>query len=209
MNEADMAKADTILIYTLEGRLLHRLSFQDTFSKALCIAVNSMGHMIVADFDLHTIFILDKQGRRLLRQFGEQGSGLGQFDHPTFVCVGDDDTIIVSDGDNHRIQVFDKVGKFLYKFGCKGSGKGEFNMPFGVATDNHGNILVVDGGNKRIQVFKTGGEFVFCIESLGDKMSAPRGIAVTSNGHVLVADRDNHCIKKFKYLHSTLLWVER
>ena len=205
MHEADMARADTILIYTLEGRLLHKLSFRDTLSKALCVAVNSLGHMIVADYELHRIFIIDKHGRRLLRQFGDVGSAEGQFDHPTFVCVGDDDSIIVSDGDNHRIQVFDKAGKFLYKFGRKGTGKGEFMMPFGVATDHHGNILVVDGGNKRIQVFKVGGEFSFCIESLGDKMNAPRGIAVTSDGHVLVADRDNHCIKKFKYLHSTLL----
>lgn len=205
MDDADMVQSNTVLVYSLEGRLLHRLKFEDTLCKALSIAVNSMGHMIIADFELHSVFIFDKQGRRLLKKFGEQGSSAGQLDRPTFVCVGEDDSIIVSDGDNHRIQVFDKMGKFLYQFGSKGNGKGEFNMPFGVAADLHGNILVVDGGNKRIQIFKTGGEFVCCIESLVDKMNAPRGIAVTSDGYVLVADRDNHCVKKFKYLHSTLL----
>ena len=205
MCSADMARSDTLLMYSLEGRLLHRLNFGDTLSKALCIAVNSMGQVIVVDFELNAVFIFDKQVRRLLKKFGERGSGPGQFEHPTFVCIGEDDTIIVSDGDNHRIQVFDKMGNFLYQFGKKGNGKGEITLPFGVVADLHGNILVVDGGNKRIQVYKTGGEFVSSIESLGDRLNAPRGIAVTTDGFVLVADRDNHCIKKYKYLHSTIL----
>ena len=202
MHEADMAMADTILVYSLEGQLLHRLANRDHLRKALSVAVNSMGHIIIADFEYNTIFIFDRPGR-LLHKFGESGSGPGQFNHPTFLCIGHDDSIIVSDGDNHRIQVFDRHGKFEYQFGGKGIDKGQFNMPFGVTTDNHGNILVVDGGNKRIQIFKYGGEFSGCIESLASKMNAPRGIAVTTDGHVLVADRDNHCVKKYRYMNCT------
>ena len=200
MHEADMAMADTILVYSLEGQLLHRLANRDHLRKALSVAVNSMGHIIIADFEWNTIFIFDRPGR-LLHKFGDTGCGPGQFNHPTFLCVGHDDCIIVSDGDNHRIQVFDKHGKFEYEFGGKGSGKGQFNMPFGVTTDNHGNILVVDGGNRRVQIFKYGGDFAGCIESVSDKMNAPRGIAVTTDGHVFVADRDNHCIKKYRYMN--------
>jgi DNA-binding beta-propeller fold protein YncE len=202
MHEADMAMADTILVYSLEGQLLHRLANRDHLRKALSVAVNSAGHIIIADFEYNTIFIFDRPGR-LLHKFGESGSGPGQFNHPTFLCVGHDDCIIVSDGDNHRIQVFDKLGKFEYQFGGKGTEKGQFNMPFGVTTDAHGNILVVDGGNKRIQIFKYGGEFSGCIESLANKMNAPRGIAVTTDGQVLVADRDNHCVKKYRYMNCT------
>ena len=202
VQEADLAHAHSILIYNTEGQLCNRLSYPGTLKRALSVAVNSMSNIIIADFQSDTIFIFDQHGR-LMRKFGESGSGPGQFNNPTFVCVGENDCIIVSDGDNHRIQVFDRIGKFLYQFGSRGSGKGQFQMPFGVAADHHGNILVVDGGNRRIQIFKCGGDFVSCIESEGDKMNAPRGIAATSDGQVLVADRDNHCVKKYRYLLCT------
>ena len=200
VNEADLASANAILQYTTDGELLSRTLCQDVLKRALSVAVNSRGQIIMADFELNIILAFDRNGRFLWRS-GAPGVEPGKFNHPMFVCIGEDDCIIVSDGDNHRIQVFDDCGKFTYEFGAKGSGKGEFNMPFGVTVDRHGNILVVDGGNWRIQIFKSRGEFVSCVESLGDEMSAPRGIAVTSDGHVLVADRDNHCVKKYKYLH--------
>ena len=203
IQEADLAHAHAVLVYSTEGKLCNRLVFQNTLRKALSVAVNSIGHIIIADFELDSIFIFDRRGH-LIRKFGESGRAPGQFNHPTFVCVGEHDNIIVSDGENHRIQVFDRSGKFQHEFGRRGTGKGEFNMPFGVVADHHGHILVVDGGNKRIQIFK-GAEFLACIESLGDRMNAPRGITVTSDGHVLVADRDNHCVKKFRYLFCSFL----
>ncbi len=199
---ADITQANALLMYSNEGHLKQRLVYRDVMRRALSVAVNSAGSIIIADYELNAIFVFDKHGR-LVRKFGESGSRAGMFNHPTFVGIGEDDCIIVSDGDNHRIQVFDKNGKFLYMFGSKGNGKGQFNMPFGVAADNHGNILVVDGSNRRIQIFKVGGDFVGCIESLNDKMNAPRGIGLTSDGYVVVADRDNHCVKKFKYLLCT------
>jgi DNA-binding beta-propeller fold protein YncE len=204
VQEADLSEASAILVYSIEGELLERFVYRDIMRRALSVAVDSASHMIIADYELHTIFIFDKNGR-LLHKFGEHGSGPGQFNNPTFLCIGENNTIIVSDGNNHRIQVFDRMGKFLYQFGKHGTGKGQFNMPFGVAADFHGNVLVVDGRNKRVQVFKQGGEFLSCMESFGDCLSAPRGIAVTSDGHALVADRDNHCVKKYKYLHCTSL----
>ena len=203
IQDAELAHAHAVLSFTTDGKLCGRMNFQNTLVRGLSVAVNRIGQIIVADFELNQVFIFDKRGR-LMKKFGEKGSGPSQFNHPTFVCVDESDNIIVSDGDNNRIQMFDRTGKFCYQFGSRGSGKGQFNMPFGVGADHHGNILVVDGGNKRIQVFK-GGEFVACIESLGDKMNAPRGIAVTSDGHVLVADRDNHCVKKYRYLLCTSL----
>ena len=35
--------------------------------------------------------------------------------------------------DNHRVQMFDKTGKFLGKFGSIGHGDGQFNSPLFIA----------------------------------------------------------------------------
>jgi len=60
--------------------------------------------------------------------------------------------VIVSDSGNHRVQVFDKYGRFLFKFGREGSADGLFKYPRGVAVDRHGNIVIGDSGNNRVQV---------------------------------------------------------
>ena len=200
---ADLTQAHSLLIYTMDGQLKQRLDYISILKRALCTSINSQGHIVVADFELNAIFVFDKNGSLMLKvghPEGKPGSDIAEFNHPTFVCIGKDDAMIVSDGDNHRIQVFDKNGKFLFMFGSQGTRKGQFLMPFGVVADKYGNILVVDGGNKRIQIFGQDGKYVSCIESLSDRLNAPRGISVTNDGQVLVADRDNNCIKKFRYM---------
>ena len=196
---SDLTSADAILLYSVDGKLLKRISDPQNLRRGLCVAVNSLGQIIMADFESNRLLMYDQHGR-LLKRIGQAGSNAGCFNHPTFVCVGHDDRIIASDADNNRIQVFDKEGNYMYHFGAKGSAKGKLCQPFGVGADGHGNILVVDSGNKRIQVFKQDGTYVSSIESDSDKLSAPRGISVTGDGHVLVADRDNHCIKKDRYI---------
>jgi DNA-binding beta-propeller fold protein YncE len=199
VDSADLSSAHSVLFYSMEGQLIHRISDPVNMKRGLCVAVNSIGHIIVADFENNFLLIYDKHGR-LIKKIGQAGSAAGHFNHPTFVCVGHDDRIIVSDADNNRIQVFDKDGSYMYHFGSKGSSKGKFSQPFGVGADQHGNVLVVDSGNKRIQVFKQDGTYVSSIESTDDLLFAPRGIAITPDGHAWVADRDNHCIKKFRYM---------
>lgn len=195
----DLTESHSLLKYTLDGKLVSRVSHRDTLCQGLSLAINSRGQTIVADIQKNAIFVFDAEGR-FLKRFGETGIEPGQFRRPTFICVGRNDSIVVSDSDNNRIQVFDKTGKFLYSFGAKGTGKGQLSLPFGVAVDRFENIVVVDGANNRIQIFRSGGQFLGCIESFGDRMNAPRGIDVTLDGYIYVADRDNHCVKKFKYL---------
>ena len=55
-----------------------------------------------------------------INQFGSKGSGDGQFDVPYSVACNSRGEIVVSDTVNHRIQVFDRNGKFLFKFGSRG-----------------------------------------------------------------------------------------
>jgi len=54
-------------------------------------------------------------------KIGEPGSGLGQFNSPHGFCLGMNEDIVVADTLNHRIQIFDKLGKFQSVFGTPGS----------------------------------------------------------------------------------------
>ena len=183
---------NNVLVYNLEGEIQHVYT-NNIMRCALCIATNSHGDIIVSDYLVHSLFMYDKQGN-FLRRVGNSGT----FNHPAFICVGEDDCIIVSDTNNDCIQIFSSEGTFIRQFSSSGSGKGQLKQPFGVATDGD-NILVVDSGNRRIQVFKYDGTFVSFIESRNDPLLQPRGLAVTKDGYVYVADRDHHCIKKYKY----------
>ena len=53
-------------------------------------------------------------------KIGEPGTGLGQFNSPHGFCLGMNEDIVVADTLNHRIQIFDKHGKFCSVFGTPG-----------------------------------------------------------------------------------------
>ena len=75
------------------------------------------------------------------------------FKSPLGVAVSDRDEIVVADGWNHRVQVFDSNGTFLRSFGHKGENAGELTCPVGVAINKDRNIFVADNGNNRVQIF--------------------------------------------------------
>jgi hypothetical protein len=53
-------------------------------------------------------------------KYGQLGPSKGQFNSPHGFCLGADEDIIVADTNNHRIQVFDKVGAYKFQFGMPG-----------------------------------------------------------------------------------------
>ena len=76
-----------------------------------------------------------KVGDQPVSQFGSKGEIDGQFQFPYAVACNSRGDIIVADKNNHRIQVFDRNGKFMFKFGSNGSGSGQFDQPSGITVD--------------------------------------------------------------------------
>lgn len=62
-------------------------------------------------------------------KFGSFGSKLGQLEHPHYIAVSSTNRVLVSDSNNHRIQVFDVNGRELSSFGEEGSEDGQFKFP--------------------------------------------------------------------------------
>jgi len=83
------------------------------------IAVDpSNGDVYIADgYGNHRVVVFDKTGK-FLRQWGSSGTGDGQFQpgdggHPHCVVLGKDGLVYTCDRGSDRIQVFDKMGKFI------------------------------------------------------------------------------------------------
>lgn len=57
------------------------------------------------------------------------GSKPGNLEHPHYIAVSNTNRVIVSDSNNHRIQIFDVNGKVLTTFGSEGTDAGQFKFP--------------------------------------------------------------------------------
>ena len=132
--------------------------------------------------------------------FGKEGSGDGMLKYPCGVSLSDGDEIVVTDNQNHRIQVFDRNGTFLRSFGHKGKNAGEFICPIGIAINKDRNILVADNNNHRVQILSWEGRHLGSFGgkgSLDSQLLNPWGLSLDSTGNVIVADIGNKLIKIF------------
>ncbi len=139
------------------------------------------------------------------------GSGPGQFSAPHGLAVLPDGTLFVADSNNHRIQKFDRNGKFDMAFGGYSGANvtnpepGTFNEPWGVAVGPDGSIYVADTWNHRIQKFDAAGNPLKDWGQPGQTdvggqsgiFWGPRGVAVDKDGRVYVTDTGNKRIQVF------------
>uniref|UniRef100_A0A4W3H378 RING finger protein nhl-1-like n=1 Tax=Callorhinchus milii TaxID=7868 RepID=A0A4W3H378_CALMI len=142
----------------------------------------------------------DSQKGRLQFKFGSKGSDLGHFTWPRGVAVSPEGWIIIADRYNHRIQIFDRVGRFIRKFGKEGACNGQLSYPWGVTTDGLGFIYVCDKDNHRVQVFTLDGQFVRRFGRLGSgdgQLEHPHYLTITSQNQVVVSDSCNHRVQVF------------
>jgi DNA-binding beta-propeller fold protein YncE len=142
---------------------------------------------------------------RLVRSWGEPGSGPGQFHIPHGIAVNADGIIHVADRENSRIQLFSPEGEFLGQLT-------EVARPCQVAFDRVGNLLVAELGFRagmwpgtsppagpvtggRVSIFKPGLQGTLLARWGGGQQPtapgdfyAPHDICVDSSGDLYVAE---------------------
>eukprot|EP00058_Branchiostoma_floridae_P013958 XP_002599446.1 hypothetical protein BRAFLDRAFT_223862 [Branchiostoma floridae] len=118
---------------------------------------------------------------------GKKGSEDGDFDNPIGLAVYQD-KLIVADGHNERVQVFDVMGNHLSSFPTSAFTKG-------VAVDKDGNIIVTAG--QEVMIFTSSGQLQRTFTH-GD-FDIPYGVAVDGDGHIVMVDRDAHCVFLFDF----------
>ena len=106
------------------------------------------------------------------------------------VIIDSNNKLIVSDFNNHRIQIFNENGGWLLTIDGKDSGNHSFQYPWGLALDPQGNIHVAALGSKTIKVFTKEGVYV---RMYGDP-NRPIGIAIDDEGYSLVSEYSGNCL---------------
>lgn len=89
------------------------------------------------------------------------GTRPGEFDGPMGVTGDAQGGIYVADTNNHRIQVFDREGKFVRQFGREGAGAGSLQFPTDVRLGEGGATFVFDLHSRRVQKFDGAGALVY------------------------------------------------
>lgn len=149
----------------------------------------------------HSVRLAAADGTPLF-EFGERGSGPGQFETPAGVAIwsqpcvatGCPFRIVVVDSGNHRLQAFDEWGNFVAAYGSFGSGPGQFNTPQGVTVDGAGRVVVADRDNNRLQLLNFDGTNFSFAHSLSADFAQPTGVA-SGGQFIVVADTGHHLIK--------------
>ena len=153
------------------------------------IAYGRDGVWAVTDDSYQCVYIFDGQ-EQLVRKFGSNGIGNGQFSNPRGLAFDANNNLYVSEWSNHRVQKFNINGEYLQQFGHQGSRNGQLYYPGGI-TVHKNRLYVAEKSNNRISVFQLTGQFC-CIIGSG-RLSNPYDVTVSANGHLLVADYNNNC----------------
>ena len=153
--------------------------------------------------------------------FGSEGTGAGQFNHPSSDAVASGGEVWVADSTNNRLEEFSSSGTFMLavgwgvkdgkaeaetctaacKAGISGAGNAQFASPPSIAINQAtGNLYVADGANSRVEELTSAGAFVATFGTAGSgngQISGPQGIAVDPIGDVWVGDFGNSRIDEF------------
>jgi len=141
------------------------------------------------------------QKGRLKSKMGSRGGGPGQFTWPRGIAVGPDNSVVVADSSNHRVQVFDQTGTFVKEFGQYGNGEAEFDCLAGVSVNRIGQFIISDRYNHRIQIFDPSGRFLRSFGQNGTmegRFNYPWGVTTDALGFIYVCDKENHRVQVFQ-----------
>ncbi len=111
------------------------------------------GVLWVADSCNHRIqrFDIREDRPRLIDIWGGPGTGRGQFYYPYDLAIASDQTVVVIEYKNNRIQRFGPDGKWIASWGGPGFEPGRLNQPWGVVIDSRDRVHILDSHNHRVQ----------------------------------------------------------
>ncbi len=161
----------TITCLTAEGEVVAQFGY-DELVRPTGLALDPKRHRLyVADSKAHRIAVFDTQTFEFKQHIGRKSlePDPGTFRSPVGVAVDHRGFLYVADTMNHRVQVFNRLGRFVRTFGEHGNAPGQFSRPKGIAVDSQGHIYVADAEFNNFQIFDQAGQVLLFVGTLGSK----------------------------------------
>jgi sugar lactone lactonase YvrE len=189
----------SVVMFDEQGKLLSEIKTGLQRPTGLTLFSN---RLFVVDSQVQAVLIFDLQGQPA-GQFGERGTGPGEFNFPTHISADAAGNLFVTDAANGRVQVFDGQGRYLRQIGSLGDAAGRFSRPKGVAIDSYGHVYVIDANFDNVQLFDEQGRLLMTLGQSGHQPGEfwlPNGIAINRRNEIFVADAYNRRIQVFKFI---------
>ena len=129
-------------------------------------------------------------------EWGELGSGPGQFDLVHGVAVDRDHRVYVGDRTNNRIQIFTEDGEFIEEWP-------DVSDPVGVFIDENDGVWVISARLNRILKYNLAGELQYYFGAFGGTrggfaggLSRPHQLDVDQEGNLYIASWDGGWMDK-------------
>ena len=183
-----------IHVYDKSGNRKATIASQGTgqLQSLNCIDIRN-GVVYVAEYHGHRIHMLTTGGE-FVGTFGEEGSGIGQFNRPNDVKISPDGRVYVADYSNDRVQVFYPDWTISHIIDRTSVPDGvRFCSPSAIAFDLSGDVHVTADSLFSVTVFTPTGQFVRHYGGIG----YPQGIAIDPSGYSLVTSWRNNTVLVF------------
>lgn len=173
------------------------------------LAVDEKGYIYVSDTDRHEVrrYQVGRKYGKVVAGGRGQGRRLNQLNNPTYICIGNDQSLYISDSHNDRVVRWDKgcqAGVVVAGGEAKGKEIDQLHHPSGILVDRWDTVYVADCRNHRVMRYAKGKEpdiivgDRFLSGSDSDKFICPEGLAFDREGNLYVADTNNHRIQRFR-----------
>ncbi|CAF1467364.1 unnamed protein product [Adineta steineri] len=135
-----------------------------------------------------------------------KGNQFNQLNCPTFIFVDEEQSVYISDSNNHRVMKWrkDATGVVVAGGNGKGGNLNQLSSPEGIFVNDLGQVYVADSRNDRVMRWCEGkeeGEVVVGGNGKGsqsNQLNCPTGLCFDDEGNLYVADYGNHRIENFE-----------
>lgn len=172
----------------ISGRSEFNQNCGSSFNNFVIPPIDSLPSDLRSMLSMESKGLIKREKMIYYNKIGEFGTAEGQFAEPSGVAVNSRNEILVADTNNHRIQVFDENGKFLFKFGDVGRADGQFFFPNRVAVaPKSGDIIITERNpTHQVQIYNQYGQFVRKFGA--DVLQHPRGITVDNEDRIVIVE---------------------
>lgn len=159
--------------------------------KYVHVAVGVDGDVYVVEPEQNAIEKFSPTGVLLARWHRERGSGVDQWHEPQTISIGKDNTLVLLDWGNDRMEILSARGETRRIFRAAGAPDEPLVSSSGACTDSTGNIYVADYQRSRVKKYDPDGRLLKTIGNEGARKifeHAPFSMACGRDGNLYSAD---------------------